>query len=391
MKRLPKVLLGSLAGTVFFAAGALALTSAVQYKPWGVPDHLREKYDEKVDHIVRQAKLARQPGAKPVARVTPKVHDFGLLYPHSQASHSFTIFNDGDAPLELQVFDSTCKCTVGKLKQRFVDPGSSTSVTLTWNTGYQEENYTQSVALKTNDPRKKMLSLSVRGTVRAELVLPDKLSMTRCNLGERAVAEFWVYSQMWPDFVVDDVEADLNDFQWTVEPGSVDSADIQEAEAVAAWKVRLTTQRLSYGQFQEDVTLSIDPRNGDPKITRTIPATGSVRPPISFVSPSLHTEEGLVIGTIVSGQQKQFHVNVKARDAGARKIQVLDFEPKELRVSIAPTKRKGNYRLTITIPENCPRVIFDADHQHGYVQVGDARDKQFSNWFPLRGAVCIID
>ena len=391
MQRLPKALLGSLAGTICFAAGAFALTSAVQYKPWGVPDHLREKYDEKVEHIVQQAKLARQPGAKPVARVSADVYDFGLLYPHSQASHTFTVFNDGESPLELQVYDSTCKCTVGKLKQRFVDPGSSTSVTLTWNTGYQEQDYTQSVTLKTNDPRKKMLSLSVRGTVRAALVMPDKLSMTRCDLGERAVAEFWVYSQMWPDFAIEDIETDLNAFEWTVEPGSVQSADIKDASAVAAWRVKVTSQQISYGQFAADVTLTIDPRNGEPKIKRTLPAAGSVRPPISFVSPHLHTEEGLVIGTVVSGEEKQFHINVKARNAGNREIRVLDFEPKEIRVSIAPSQRKGSYRLTVTIPDNCSRVIFDADHQHGYVQVGDPKDKQFSNWFPLRGAVCIIE
>ena len=391
MNRLQKVLLGSLAGTTCFALATLGITSAVAYKPWGVPDHLREKYDRKVEHLVEQEKLARQPGAKPVARVSASTHDFGLLDPHSTATHSFTVYNDGDSPLELQVYDSTCKCTVGKLNQRFVDPGENTSVTLTWNTGYKDDEYKQSVTLTTNDPRRRFLTLNVRGTVKADLVMPPKLPMTRCNLGQESKAEFLVYSQLWPDFVVDDIESDLNAFEWSVEPISIDDAHLGDAQARAAWKVLVKTQRISYGQFEGDVKVTIDPRNGEEKISRTIQASGKVRPPISFVSPLLHREEGLVLGTLVAGTKHDFHVNVQARNLNGRNIEVLDYEPKVLDVSISPEQRAGSFRLTITIPDDCPRTIFHADKEHGFIQVGDPKDDRFSNWFPLRGAVCELD
>lgn len=384
-------MLGSLAGTVCFAAASLGITSAVAYKPWGVPDHLREKYDRKVEHLIEQEKLARQPGAKPVARVSETTHDFGMLDPHATASHTFTVHNDGDSPLELSIYDSTCKCTVGKLKQRFVDPGNSTSVTLTWNTGYQVDSYQQSVTLMTNDPSKKMLKLNVRGKVKADLVVPNIIRMNRCDLGKYAEAEFLIYSQLWPNFEIQDITSDLNVFDWDVQPCDADDAQLGDAEAIAAWRVTVRSQRISYGQYDDQIKLTINPRTGGDEIIRTIPISGSVRPPISFVSPLLHKEEGLVLGTMVAGTEKKFHVNVKARNLGGRELVVLDYEPKELRVSIAPEQHKGSYRLSITIPDDCPRVIFHSDHQHGYVQVGDAKNKTYSNWFPLRGAVCELD
>ncbi|QDT11459.1 DUF1573 domain-containing protein [Planctomycetes bacterium K23_9] len=388
MKRLSRVLLGSLAGAACFAAASLGITSAVTYKPFGVPDHLREKYDRKVEHLVQQEQAARAPGAKPVARVSASTHDFGLLDPHSTASHSFTVYNDGDSPLELDVYDSTCKCTVGKLRQKFVDPGDNTQVTLTWNTGYKDDDYKQSVTLMTNDPRKKMLSLSVLGTVKAELVLPAKLPMSRCNLGEYSKADFLIYSQLWPDFSVENITSDLNAFTWSVEPFSVDDANLGDAQARAAWKVTVKSQRISYGSFDEELQVTIDPRNGDDTVIRTIPASGKVRPPIGFVSPLLHNQEGLVLGTMPKGTERSFHVNVQARSLSNHTVEVLDWEPKELKVSIAPEQRQGSYRLTITIPKDCPRVVFHSDDQHGYVQVGDPNSDQYSNWFPLRGVVC---
>ena len=74
----------------------------------------------------------------------------------------------------------------------------------------------------------------------------------------------------------------------------------------------------------------------------------------------------------------------------SRSIDVLDIQPAELQATLTPMSTAGSYQLTITVPADCPRVIFNTDHKRGYVQVGDPQDKDYSNWFPLIGAVVTL-
>ena len=76
-----------------------------------------------------------------------------------------------------------------------------------------------------------------------------------------------------------------------------------------------------------------------------------------------------------------------ARSYNRSEIEVLDVQPPELKASLAAQSKEGNYRLTLTIPADCPMVVFNIPEQHGYVEVGDPNDRQFKNWFPIHGAV----
>ena len=104
------------------------------------------------------------------------------------------------------------------------------------------------------------------------------------------------------------------------------------------------------------------------------------------VEPTL--ANGEPFGTLVAGKAHRFNLVVRARGAGERKIEVLDVQPPELRASLVPMPTEGSYRLTLEVPEDCPMVVFNTHQKHGYVHVGDPRDKDnFSNWFPVNGAV----
>ncbi|NND98918.1 MAG: DUF1573 domain-containing protein, partial [Pirellulaceae bacterium] len=202
MNRLTKALLGMLAGVFFFGVASIGLTWSVSYKPYGVPDHLRQRYDQTIAELEQQQKQARAPGAKPRVRVAKTLHDFGMMDPHATAKYAFEVANIGESPLELHVTDSSCKCTIGKLLQPYVAPGETTQVTLTWNTGYQADEYQQTVLLSTNDPNRKTIELSVKGTVRSELVVPGAIAFAKSDLMKETSSEFYVYSQLWDEFVV---------------------------------------------------------------------------------------------------------------------------------------------------------------------------------------------
>jgi hypothetical protein len=389
MKPLPKRLLAGLAGILCFATAATALTLVVEYKPYGVPDHRRAEFEQKMADIKQRQVLLQQldDTAKPMVVVPNKTHDFGMLDPHTTATHSFQIRNEGQHPLALEVRETSCKCTIGKLQNSLLDPGQSTTVTMTWNTGYRADQYEQTATLVTNDPLRKLIQLTVQGEVRAELIVPETIEFRTSNRAEQTEASFVVYSQLWQDFTVTNVESELPGFLWYAEPIDTSDPDLLDCFPQSAWRVRVLAVSESYGAFSGQLKLSVQPGTGGQPHLRSVACAGRVRAPIGFISPEIHKTEGYDLGTVKSGQPHQFHLLVRTRGEADRKIEVLDIKPDELTASIQPLATPGNYRLTITVPADCPHVRFNVDEKHGYVQVGDKRDRDFSNWFPLRGAV----
>ena len=91
--------------------------------------------------------------------------DFGVMRRNATAKHKFVLKNAGEAALELNVTGSTCKCTVGTLKDTVLEPGESTEVELEWTAKTGVGTFGQSATLKTNDPAQGEVSLGVNGRV----------------------------------------------------------------------------------------------------------------------------------------------------------------------------------------------------------------------------------
>lgn len=392
MNSLPKRLLSGLVGVLVFATMAAGLTLVVKYKPYGVPDSRRQEYEEKIAAIEAQARLISNPDgqARPVAVVPVKTHSFGMLNPHTTATHSFEVRNEGDDPLALEVRQTSCKCTVGNLSDSLLAPGESTTVTMTWNTGYQADKYTQTATIITNDPLARSITLTVTGEVRAELIVPAEFHFRGSNPAETTSADFVVFSQLWDDFELISAESELKGFEWNAEPIDSGDPELFDKEAKSAWRIRVTAYAEDYGMFEDQIKLTFRPSSGDEIVERTVTGRGKVRAPISFVSPLIHKSEGLDIGTLLAGQDHHFHLVVRSRGDQSRELQVLDVQPEQLQASLEPATKPGSYRLTVTVPADCPHLVFNANQQHGFVQVGDPHDPRYMNWFPVFGAVTTV-
>lgn len=375
----------------FFGIALITTTSTllIEYKPYGVPDSRREEYETKVAAMQQRqvllAKLADQ--AQPVAVVPVRKHDFGMLDPHATASHKFEIRNEGEHPLALQIEQTSCKCTIGKLANDLLGPGEFTDVTLTWNTGYQADDYEQTATIRTNDPARSLITLSVTGEVRAELIVPEVASFHASDMGEVAQSRFVVFSQVWDDFTVFDVNCELAGFEWYAEPVAPTDSRLADREAKSAWEIHLQCVPQEYGLFTSEVSITARPAGGQDDVIRELACGGKVRSPINFYSPDIHKTEGLDIGTLVAGKEHEFHLVVRSRSSSEREIEVLDVQPEQLLASLDPLETPGSYRLTLKVPADCPMVVFNASQEHGYVQVGDPLNRNFSNWFPVHGAV----
>ncbi len=386
MKPFPKRLLSLFAGIAGCAVCATALTAVVEYKPWGVPDSRRADFDAKLAAIDRRDALRERYATEPrPIAVAPVVrHHVGLQDPATKSSHRFEIRNDGDETLELTV-GSSLRCEM-TLDQSQVAPGESANATVCWTTGSEPGDFEHSIALKTNDPLNEKIQFKIAGTIKAALLIPESTSFAAADPAQRTEGSFVIDSQIWKDFRIVNATSDLKLFDWYAEPMEPGDPELIDDQATCGWRVRIWTTAMEYGHYSGTVALSIETGDGD-VIERSIDVKGRVRPPIIFHSPEIHMTDGLDLGTRFSGKEYQFHLLVRVRGELNRHIEVLDVQPPELKASLAAQSKEGNYRLTLTIPADCPMVVFNIPEQHGYVEVGDPNDRQFKNWFPIHGAV----
>lgn len=394
MSRLSRTLAVGASVLIGLATVTAVLVFSVTYKPYGVPDLLREDYEEKVREIKRRNELLAMPEAQsklPIATFDKRVHDFGRLDPHSTAEHSFRVTNTGAGELVLAVRETSCKCTVGTLEKSTLDPGESTKVTLTWNTGYKAEDYEQAALLITNDPTQENVTLKVKGSVRSDLVVPGSLTLSSGDIGGTATGTMMIYSQLWETFTIDDLETTRDELEWFVEPVDLPAPELVDQDPKSAWKLHVSMPLYESGLFSEDVSLRVNPGNGDKAIEKQVKVSWKTRSPIAFLGPEIHKETGYELPTLESNRRHEFPVLVRLRGKDQRDLAVLDFEPEELEVTMVKADRVGDYRLTIAIPKGCPSVTFNRDDKHGYVQVGDPDDPDFQNWMPIHGAVFQLD
>lgn len=374
-----------LIGGVFsFGILATCFTMLVQYKPWGVPDVLREEYDIKVAAINHRNQLINDLSdkPKPVLAVRQSQH-VGLLDPLSKAEHAFEIRNDGDQPLKVK-FQESNNGVEGRLDTESIAPGGSAMATLSWQTSDQAGKFKLITTLVSNDPLQHEVDLHLVGEVKSKLVLPKSIVFEESDITHQAEATFVAYSQVSEDLEILDVSSDHERFDWNAEPSSLRDPSLA---AKSAWLIRVWTTNLEYGRYEGTIGVQAKLDDTQDTITRELAFKGKVRSPVNFYSPDIHKSDGLDIGTIVAGEEHQFHLLVRLRGDVDRQISVLDIEPSELQGSLDPLATKGDYRLTVTVPADCPMVVFNRSQQHGYVEVGDPHDKRFKNWFPLHGAV----
>jgi hypothetical protein len=108
-------------------------------------------------------------------------HDFGTMDRLAQGEHAFQIHNDGDAPLELQLGKTTCKCTLGELERSKLAPGETTTVTLRWQVKTTEPTFEQNAEIITNDPHHNPIHLFIHGNV-IDTLKPETWNVTLSDL-----------------------------------------------------------------------------------------------------------------------------------------------------------------------------------------------------------------
>lgn len=328
---------------------------------------------------------AAEPQAAPLAIADETEFDFGTMDPLTMGKHAFVIRNKGTAPLKLEVGPTTCKCTVSGLANKEVQPGEFTTVTLEWNTGRQL-HYAHSGTIYTNDPAHKSLELRVQGRVRM-LIGADReeIVVERMEPDQPTIVDTLLYSQLWDDFVVEDLATRIPGLKWEVV--AVDPASAEHLEAKAVQRLRITIPGdLPVGEFSDSLRLTLQPagEGGQPQHL-DLPIRGSVPKGLAVYGSAIDDKGIVDLGTVLQGKSTKAKLLIKLRDRSAALDQsMIEVSPAILRAKLTPhagQTGQGLYDLVVELPDDAPscsyrtsplgRVRIDSGHPRiGTIELG---------------------
>lgn len=188
-----------------------------------------------------------------------QVFKFDMMRVGETRKHTFVVRNEGEAPLKLGKPVTTCQCTVSEAAKNEIPPGGEGTVTLEWKPEAESMAFDKGAMLKTNDPKKPQITLSVAGRV-------DRLLRTdpegAWQVGEvsadtpRDLSGF-VYSRLLDRFGVESVTS--SNSLLTVESEPASEEDLKKFEAKSGYRLRAKlAPGMPAGRFAEKVTIKTD-------------------------------------------------------------------------------------------------------------------------------------
>lgn len=336
-----------------------------------------------IDKVTGAAMVApREEPARPAAggmpaAGTPRLvcaqtfYNFGAMPPQTQGRYAFVVRNAGDGELRLQPESTTCKCTISGVSHNRVRPGEEAQVVLEWNSGKYNPAFQQSARIRTNDPARPTLELTVAGRVQATAAVdPAEMHLGSAMAGTTVSTAVVVYSQVWNHLRVLDVQSACAGLTWRTEP----LAQPPEAyQATAALRLALSFPTgIQHGRYRHTLRIVVASGGdaGDEASAAGLAGAaassrehlyvdleGTVVRPLTLYGAAVR-EEGLIdLGDVPQGRGQTVRVLLKVRDAQRELPDVkIEVEPEFLHTSFrsVPGGAAGLYELTITLPDDTP-------------------------------------
>jgi Protein of unknown function (DUF1573) len=304
------------------------------------------------------APVATGPSAK-LELTEPATFEFGTLPQLSGGKHTWEIKNVGEVDLEITMGNTTCSCTVAKLKSAegeakpklVIKPGDSTKIDVEWSTKTFHDDYSQGVTLTTNDPAHASVSVGVHGKVHPPVIVvpTDTITFSSISNEQTQQAKIAVFSMDRPETKLTKFKTSRP--EWLVaraEP--LTSKDIEQLKTPstasgpkAGHSVIVEIKPgMPLGRFQEELVIETDhPLKAELKIT----ITGNMIGPISVIPDRVR------MSSVSSSQGASRDLTLLVRGGKPTKFEVLSH-PEKLDVKITPddtATQHGRYKMTVTV------------------------------------------
>jgi len=316
--------------------------------------------DRPAVEIVAERRASWEGGRPGIELPDGTIHDFGVMGPNEEGSHSFTVRNVGESELTLEVASTTCKCTVGTLEQNALAPGEETEVQMTWTVNTKANRFGQTAELRTNDPSFPTIRLEIKGRVVRQLeTSPEVLTFGEVAAGEPVTLDWKVFNytdQDWtlgePRFSSDELN-ELADFQMS----PFDPSEAESIHQTARQAVRVAVNirpGLKQGPVSQNLMLPYEladpgeatrPEIGEDSPTVTTAVTGRLVGALSMLTTS--KLEGVAGG----GYLYDFGRLQKEDDRTAKAFVVLKGSQRDAtNLSIGETSPPGVVTATLEEP-----------------------------------------
>ncbi len=299
--------------------------------------------------------------------------DFGMMLHGEELSHDFLFRNVGDAPLLLEMGESSCKCTVGDLESSVLQPGEETEVKLTWKAQALTRQFGQSATIYTNDTENLEVKLQVMGEIAQSFVMePGAIELGSVSDTETIERTFHIFTYLKG-------AESLSDFEWT-DAQTRDLVDIHfeqveldpskfpdHQNAMVAHRVDFSLQPgFPIGPLSSRIQFKSD--RGDAVGTLGLPVSGTVVGQLELRGgPSFDERLNLLkLGNVDSaeGISRSLYLFVQGDNHQEIIPEIESVRPSEaLKVSIGEPKisaKRSIYTLQFEVPKGAPKVNYPA-------------------------------
>ncbi|MCA9027946.1 MAG: DUF1573 domain-containing protein [Planctomycetaceae bacterium] len=330
-------------------------------------DELRESFSEsEKDPEIENPFDLTGTGPKPKAVIDYSMHEFGSMELGQTEHYTFTIRNEGEAPLKLHLGVVQCKCTVADLDQDEIPPGESAEIEMSWKPIATEAEFHQKAELWTNDPENPKVELHVKGAVVKLVTIypPGVWNFNNIQEGEVREISGVIASQHLDQFNILDYESSTELMTATFEPMSDDQ--LAEHNVKCGYQIHVTLKGdMPVGRFRGKLTLKTDIKDGE---QFEIDLDG-IRPgPFSILGENWFAGKMLArFGDVQKSQGKTIKLSMfVTRGEEPIEFEVLSTDPPFVNLTFekdesfdVPTREK--YSMVLTIPPDAPIGAWSED------------------------------
>lgn len=300
--------------------------------------------------------------AKPKAVAVEPVKELGLVPKGEQATHEFTIRNEGNAPLQIQEVRAACGCTVADY-DKVIAPGQTGKVRMSVDTTTFSGPIAKGVTVFTNDPATPQIELTVRANVEPFIKVSPGYARYSMVQGEK---EGKITQTLWtPDkspMQIVKVESPYPYLKVSFREAKPEERN-KAAQDQQQWVIDMVlASDAPVGPLTEPVKVHT---NSTKQKLVQIPVSGFVRPVIA-VTPSV-VDFGPI--EIKEEMRKTFNVrsfatepikltsiqdNIQGIDASYEPLQ--DGREYQIRLTLKPELAKGPFNGKLVITTDSPKV-----------------------------------
>lgn len=305
-----------------------------------------------------QAATDSRPAPKAVADEV--FHQFGILDPAEPCEYTFWIKNAGTGPLKISKGGTSCKCTVSVLPAEDIPPGKKGPVQIASKVDQTEGDFTHSATILTNDPANPAITFTIAGTVRQRIAAsPPGIVLSGLRRGEVKQVDATVYSEVWDNFAVSDIQASLKGTVWELEPAPAELLEPLKAKSGYRFRITLPAD-LPSGNFAERLSMVIRPDDpwAEPRPFE-LPLTGNVPGGRTVYGEKIDYRGVVHLGPLRPGEGAKARLTMTLREEPrSAKVIRVEKEPDFLVVDAGPYKpgseRIGIYKIDIEVPRDAP-------------------------------------